>query len=253
MKPKIDYRALLETRRFNDATDCEQEKEHFLINDSVIGTAGNFVNLVGLPKAGKSTFLSAIIASAISRKIVFDFKLFLHPGSGRGRICLFDTEQSSYDFNKTIRRIKTLAGVRDIYKNFDCFTVREDYSNEILKMIYTYLKETPQCEILVIDGLLDLIDNFNDESASKTLIKYLRRWSKQFNCLIITVLHLGKKDGHSLGHLGSFADRYAQSTLIIEKTKQGTFACAPRFLRSGRDFTPIEIIYNELTKSYRQV
>ena len=253
MKPKINYSELLSARRFNDTTNCEPEEIHFVINDSVIGTAGNFVSLVGLPKAGKSTFLSAIIASAISNKIVFDFKIFTKPGSGRGRVCLFDTEQSGYDFNKTIKRIKNLSGVKDIYKRFDCFTVREDYSNDILKMIFTYLKNTPECEILIIDGLLDLIDNFNDESASKALIKYLRRWSKQFNCLIITVLHLGKKDGHSLGHLGSFSDRYAQSTLVIEKTKAGTLALSPKYMRSSKDFNPIEIIYNEATKNYRQV
>jgi len=250
------YFDLLTSLRFSDTTNCESERIHFVItdgvNDAVIGTAGSYVVFSGLPKAGKSTYLGAIIASAISNKVVFNFKLFTYPGL-KGRIALFDTEQSNYDFKRTINRIKKLSGVRDIYKNFDAFTVREQYTSDILKLIYSYLVSTPKCGILIIDGLMDLVDNFNDERESKKVVKYLRLWSKKFDCLIITVLHLGKSDKSSLGHLGSFAERYSQSTLLIEKTKQQTITCTPKLLRSAGDFTPIEILYDPGLKDYRQI
>jgi len=61
----------------------------------------------------------------------------------------------------------------------------------------------------------------NDEGASKRLIRQLKRWARKYGILIITVLHLGKKDMSSIGHIGSASDRYAQSTLTIEKNKFG--------------------------------
>jgi len=73
------------------------------------------------------------------------------------------------------------------------------------------------------------------------------------NILIITILHLGKKDNSSIGHIGSASDRYAQSTLLVEKTKEGTFICAPKFLRSAKDFEIIEIKYSEEQKKFIQI
>ena len=76
--------------------------------------------------------------------------------------------------------------------------------------------------------------------------------TKTYNILVITVLHLGKKDNHTLGTLGSASDRYAQSTLVIEKNVENqTFTISSRFMRSDADFDPISIQYFDGT--YRQV
>jgi hypothetical protein len=64
-------------------------------------------------------------------------------------------------------------------------------------------------------------------------------------------LHLGKKDNHTLGTLGSASDRYAQSTLVIDKNKENnTFNISSRFMRSDQDFDPIAIEFYE--NDYRQ-
>ena len=60
---------------------------------------------------------------------------------------------------------------------------------------------------------------------------------------MIGVLHLGKGQGETLGHLGSNTDRWAQSTMIVEKNKDlGQFILKPKFLRSSDDFDPIAIM-----------
>jgi archaellum biogenesis ATPase FlaH len=179
----------------------------------------------------------------------------LHAYEDKFKIALFDTEQSPYDFSRSVARIQkfTLYDQPGIFKFFDAFLLREDSSQNILRLIDTYLNQTPELAILIIDGLLDLIESMNDETASKRLITTLKRWGKKHNILIITVLHLGKKDQSSIGHIGSASDRYAQSTLLVEKTKNGTFTCAPKFLRSAKDFNTIEIIYSEQSKNFIQI
>jgi hypothetical protein len=59
---------------------------------------------------------------------------------------------------------------------------------------------------------------------------------------MIGVLHLGKGHGETLGHLGSNTDRWAQSTLIVEKNKDTRqFCLKPKYLRSSEDFETIAI------------
>ncbi len=250
---QVDYKELLQKRKHDFKKPAAKDKVYLEIEDSVIGTAGNFITLTGLPKAGKSTFTSCIIASVLTDTFpdILGFKAVKHPG--KEKIVLFDTEQGNYDFQNQIQRIKWLAQYNAVEKKMDAFLVREDDSHDIISMVHEYLKANKNVGYVVIDGLLDLIDNMNDEGASKRLIKYLKKWASVNDCLLITVLHLGKKDNSSIGHVGSACDRYAQSVLNIEKTKEGTYRCAAKFLRSGKDFDPIEIYRDKITGNYYSI
>lgn len=241
---------ILESRRFNHTTNVIPDKVYFTINEAVIGTSSNFVAITGLPKTSKSTIISALISSFITGRDILNFKL--HAYEDKYKIALFDTEQSAYDFSRSVSRIQrfTSYDVPGIFKFFDAFLCREDSSTSILKLIDTYLRQTPELAVLIIDGLLDCIESMNDEAASKRLITTLKRWGKKHNILIVTVLHLGKKDQQSIGHIGSASDRYAQSTLLVEKTKNNTFTCSAKFLRSAPTFDTIEIMYSDNAKNF---
>jgi hypothetical protein len=250
---QINYLDLLVSRAFSGNTDLPPENIYLTIQDNIIGTAGNFVTLTGLPKSCKSTYLTAIIASAITNRPVFDFQLKLYPHLNKTKIAWFDTEQSAYDFSRSVKRIQEFTGLEGkLFEYMDCFLMNSDTSKDIINCIETYLAHNSKTGVLIIDGLLDLIDNFNSEEDSKLLTRRLKRWAKDNNILIITVLHLGKKDLTSIGHIGSASDRYAQSTLTIEKTKNNSFTCSGKYLRSAPGFTPIEIYFNQNTKRFVQ-
>lgn len=248
-----NYSALLQKSRINNETVVKDDLLYFVIDNNVIGSSGNFITFTGLPKSSKSTFICAFIASAISGRSVYDFNVLRYPHLNKRRVALFDTEQSPYDFQNKAKLIKRLSLLTDIYKDLDVFSVIEYDAIVILNMINTYLKENSDVAILIIDGILDLIDNFNDERQAKRLIKIIRRWAKKHEILIVTVLHLGKKDNMALGHIGSASSRYCQSELEVIKNKDSTFTLQPRMLRSAGNFNPINIYYSEIEKTFLQV
>lgn len=241
---------ILQQCRIDASTPIPDDKIYFVIQNKCIGSTGNFVSLVGAAKSGKSNFISAIIAAGISGREIFGMNIITYKHLGKHKICLFDTEQSSFDFQTKAKNIGRMAKTDNIYENLDVFSVVEHSSKMILHLIRHYLENNPDCAVLILDGLLDAIDNMNNEIESKHVIKIIRKMAKKYDCLIITVLHLSKKDKMSIGHIGSASDRYAQSTLEVEKTKEGSFTLSPKLLRSAGYFEPIEIMYNEDKKTF---
>ena len=241
---------LLQLCRIDQNTPIPDDNIYFVIQNKCIGTTGNFVSIVGAAKSGKSNFITAIIAAGISKNEIFGINILTYEHLNKFKIALFDTEQSSFDFQNKAKLIKRMAKTDNIYEKLDVFSVIEHDSKTILKLVEEYLKLTPECAVLIIDGLLDCIENMNNEVEAKTVIKTIRNLAKKHDVLIVTVLHLSKKDKMSIGHIGSASDRYAQSTLEVEKTKEGNFVLSPKLLRSAGYFTPIELAYNEEKKQF---
>ena len=170
------------------------------------------------------------------------FQQKLHLPESSNRIALFDTESSSYDLHRTMNRIKQYADINNLPNRFDVFTLREDMPKTIQELIEQYLIIHSDCACIVVDGLLDLCINYNDEVETRILTNWLKRITKQYKILLISVLHLGKNTGETLGVLGSNTDRWAQATMTIRKQKDnGQIVLEPKFLRSAEDFQPIAI------------
>ena len=238
---KISIDELLEKRKYNPNYIPSKENIIFTIQDKHIGSLQNFIIFSGLPKAGKSTFICAMISSVFNTYDIFSMKL--HTPQNRAKICLIDTESSDYDFYRTINKIKGFADINDLPPNFDAFQVREDSSNAIKQMIERYLELNRDCAILIVDGLLDLLVNYNDEKESSLLTKWLKKITKHYNILLISVLHQSKSNLATTGHIGSASDRFAQSTLDITKDKdKNTYVLSSRFMRSDSDFEPITLM-----------
>lgn len=235
------YNQLL-NRRYDPQKQPNAEQIVHTIKGKVVGTLQNYIVYSGLPKASKSTYVAAVAASALVPHYQDVFGLKIHLPKERERIGYFDTEMSNFDFYRQIDKIKNLAGKKSLPENFDAYTMREDMPSKIRKLIEEYLKTYSDCSLLIIDGFLDLCLNYNDEKETRLLTNWFKRITKEFNVLLIGVIHLGKGGGETLGHLGSNTDRWAQSTLIVEKNvEQNQFVLRPKFLRSSDDFDPIAI------------
>lgn len=240
----------LQQRAFNNAHAPAPEQKVLQIDGKVIGTLGNIVCFSGLPKAGKSTFLNGCIASAFVPHSIFSMALFLP--ENRKRICYIDTESSEYDFYRSTDRIKRLINFSYLPMEFMAYRFRDLSPKEIIFYVDHIINSRKDISVLFIDGLLDLLMNYNDEVESRTLINWLKKITSQANILLVGVVHTGKKDGLTLGHFGSMIDRYCQSVLTVEKDgKTGIFELKAKYLRSDLPFDPI-LIQNE-SGVFRQV
>ena len=238
---KTNISELLAARKYNPDYQPSQETNIFTIEGKKVGHAQNFITITGLPKSAKSTFIAAIIASAFSAFDIFTMKLSVP--SDRRKICYFDTESSDYDFYRQINKIKHFSEKEHLPEWFNAYQVREDASHIIRKMIDTYLSENLDCSVLIVDGLLDLINNVNDEKESSLLTKWLKKVTKVYNILLITVIHQSKSNLSTTGHIGSSSDRFAQSTLETTKNKEkNCYVLSSKFMRSDMDFTPVTLM-----------
>jgi predicted kinase len=239
---------VLKSRHYIENYDPPAENIILAINEKNIGSAGNFVIISGLPKAGKSTFLNAFISSNFKKEEIFGIELITNE-----KIGYFDTESNQTDFYNNLKRIKYMAKIKTFPTNFNAYNTRIDstQTNKILIEAYILVYNP---KVLFIDGLLDLLDNYNDEKESRELIVWLKKITFEYNILIIGVVHTGKKDNHTLGHFGSMVDRYAQSVLEVVKDKENNiFTLKSKYLRSANDFPDINIIYDDNLNKYIQV
>lgn len=245
---RINAAQLLTDRAYNPASEPPEETVIWRIQFQNIGSLGNFAMITGQPKAGKSRYLSAIIAAAISRNEIFGQQVKLP--AGKLSIAHWDTEQSRHDYHRQMKFIKKLSQVEIFPVNFNSYHCRQDGPRQIMAMIEYYLQITPACGIVVLDGLLDMIDRFNDEGESKALINFLKRITDFHNILVVGVLHRSRSIDKTMGHIGSAADRAAQSVLIVEKCQDNgtiTYSLKPEYLRSADTFAPINIFFNKGT------
>lgn len=254
MKKKKDDEAIvtqLQNRKYDPTKPPPAEQVVFVIESKNIGTLQNFVTITGMQKSGKTTFMSAMIAAGLTNTEQLGMRL--HLPQHKNKVVYFDTEQGDYDFHRTVDRVRQFCQCDKLPPNFDGYNLREDEPHEMVWMIEKYLQLNPDCSMLVVDGILDLIESYNDEAESKRLINILKKITKVHNLLALLTLHKGKTTANTLGHLGSMADRAAQSVLLVEKIKErNTFLLKADYLRSADDFTPIEIFFNKEVHCWQQ-
>jgi hypothetical protein len=91
---------------------------------------------------------------------------------------------------------------------------RRDFIYQTVKLWHT----RPQ--VVVIDGIRDLMSNINDPDESTELIVWLESLIKDANCGVLNVLHLNKTDNNARGHIGTELGNKSFMLIEIEKDNQ---------------------------------
>lgn len=236
---------ILADRQYKSGYDPPPAAKMFTIDGRTVGTMHNFLSFTGLPKSGKSVFLSAAIASAFTPYSIHSMATFL-PADRKG-LLLMDTESSEDDFYKQIARIRKNIGREPPKNYFHAFMLRDRTANEIREYTEYYLQIHPEISIVYIDGMLDLLMNYNDERESKSVIDWLKHLTTNYKILLVGVVHTGKKDNHTLGHFGSMIDRYCQSVLVVEKDEKqqpNLHTLKPKMMRADGHFNNVTLVNN---------
>ena len=163
---------------------------------------GELVGIKGRAKMGKSQFeyyLIAVMLACASRGSV-------KPMQDRYKILLFDTEQSQVSLKKCCQRALNFAGLpTDKNDNrFLPFFMRPLSIEERRKVIADAV-DAEKPDIVFIDGVRDLLQDFNSLDQSNDLIQWLLSLTAEHGCTIVSVLHQNKAkdDGNMRGHLGT--------------------------------------------------
>lgn len=204
--------------------------------DRIIVSRGNLATYTGKPKAFKTYLVSGTIAAFLE-----DECLSLS-GCG-GRALLIDTEQGKSHVQKVQHRIYRLCGW-DTDKTNDNLTVlslRELDAPNRLKIAIKAI-ETLSPDLVVIDGVRDLVKDFNDIAESSKVVGELMRLSTEKDCGIITVLHQNKADNNARGHLGT--ELCNKSETVLQVVNEDGIATVSAVYSRNRNIEPFSFRVN---------
>ena len=153
----------------------------------------------GHEKSGKSFVVSCIAASALSGGEVLNLSLDLQGG----KLLWFDTEQGRISFKRMQKRIYRISEADREFENYDAYNLRRFSPAERLAVVERLIYTTPGVSVVVIDGFVDLVRDYNDLQQVQAYVGELMRWSDERQVLILGVLHVNKGDGKIRGHIGS--------------------------------------------------
>ena len=143
--------------------------------------------------------------------LVMDGKLKL---SKSGMMAFIDTEQPFHRFQRTQKKIFDQSGIRETNK-YKAVSLRRFNKEEKLILIEKMLRDNPNREVIVIDGIVDLIEDFNDNKSSGPIIDHVMRMTDEYNVLLMTVLHTNPGTDKLRGHAGTILKQKADCYLYL--------------------------------------
>lgn len=191
---------------------------------------GELIAITAKAKQGKSQMQYYLIAVMLAGKQLGEVKPLLDSY----KILLFDTEQSKATLMKCCKRVLRFAGLEDSLNDnrFRPFSLREVDHSVRLKFIEDAVKEEKPT-VVFIDGIVDLLQDFNNNVESSKLIQQLLKIATEYGCLISCILHQNKGvDNNMRGHLG---------TELLNKVTD----CFTVNMKDGRFFVSCQVSRNE--------
>jgi len=215
MQPDIDFDKLL----IDLSKEIKEPQPLISLADKPIFTRGNISCISGRAKSRK-TFLVCLLASQ-----------FLEY-EDKEKIMIFDTEQGLFHAQKTIKRIHRLLNWEENKNNerLLAFFLRELATKERLEFVKKAI-ENFKPDLVFIDGVRDLMNDFNSIAESSDIVNLLMKLSSENNNHICVILHENKGDNNLRGHAGTEIQNKSESVISVEKDGEVSVV-TPKFCRN---------------------
>ena len=183
---------------------------------------GNLIALSAKWKNGK-TFLCDVLTAVFlgSERFTGCRTLF-----SQGKVSFYDTEQAKSDTSH-IRKVIDAMTPEGRHHDYEVYCLRplnidrtgED-GDEITR--YEFISQTiahDKPDLVIIDGIADLLYNYNDVIESQRLVNRLAALANEHNCAMVVVMHQNKglHDKNMKGHLGTMLNQKCSDVFSVEK------------------------------------
>lgn len=192
------------------------DKDYLLYRDGVgFSPRGNVMALSAEKKAGKTWFAMAMCAAMLNGQY-----LGMQSQTENGVVLFFDTEQDEGDSQRIQKRVHYACGWDFETDNdrFYMFHLREIDAKERRKVV-CQLIELMKPDMVIVDGIRDLLNDFNDLTESAAVIQEFMRLSSECQCAIWAVLHVNPNSEKMRGHLGTELGNKVADILHMTKHK----------------------------------
>lgn len=156
--------------------------------------------IVGPQKSGK-TFASMIFETALLSGQCMGFEA----QQENLTILHIDTGQHGNSVADKNKKLLSLAGYpsEENYERLHVLTIKELSASERLSIVQETVEKFKP-DFVLIDGIRDLCDDFNNVAESNNVINVIMKLTSMYNCAIMSIIHQNKgKDDNPRGHLGT--------------------------------------------------
>ena len=193
------------------------------INEVPLGKQGNLLGVTGGEGTGKSNYVGSLIAGTVrnANLSIDTLGTAILPNTANKAVLLYDTEQSEVQLYKNIANILKRAKSEKMPAYFKAYSLtsmsRKERMQAIVQSMDKFYYQFSGIQMVVIDGVADLIRCANDEAESVGVIDELYRLAGIYKTCIVCVLHFIPNGLKLRGHLGSELQRKAAAILAIEQ------------------------------------
>lgn len=252
-KPAIDFAEIdkmLEEVKFDLGCSPTDVGDMFFIESDgkkiAVGGRGTIGLVMGAEKSRKTNFLKSLVAAALSGEKFLNMYLDLPDET---TAVYFDTEQPREYFNKTQFQAHILGKQVNNSPRYCAYQMRKWSTEQRILGIERHLSQFP-VSLCIIDGLLDLVDDFNNIHESKSIVQRLMSWTElPSKPMILGVIHTNRGGKgyarNSMGMLGSMADKKCDFGIELTFDAKTGFSTVTHKLPRGKRFEQWEFTQNE--------
>lgn len=216
----------------------------FEYNGVPFSALGGLQAISGQKKNGKSFVLTQLMAVCLgigAERVDSNLKGLRVPErtvqwlGHEPRVLYVDTEMEKLNSAKVLRRVHWFCGwdMKEPNERFNVLWMREIEGNDkemAFQKRYRLIKyaiEMLHPDIVFIDGVRDIIGDFNDNAESAALVQELMSLASRHNICIWLALHMNPRPGNDdeskmRGHLGTELGNKVTDTLVSIKKKDAS-------------------------------
>ena len=227
---------------FDASRDYPDSLYLFKYKDVKFSPFGGIQAVTGQKKNGKTFFLEMLVAAALcpdAERVKSRLQgLTINPEAIRYKghalsVLYVDTEQEPLNTSRFTKGVNWLCGypVLSNNKRFHILRLRNmpqdvEVSSERVRVIKHFVPIW-QPDLIIIDGLRDLVKDFNDNAESVEIINWLMSMAEEQQVSIWNALHYNPRPGADdvskmRGHLGTELGNKVTDTFVCSKKKDPT-------------------------------